>query len=252
MKISIHMPAYNAQATIASALKSLLRQRDAGPLEIVVVNDGSVDGTGDIVSAMAAEAREIRLVAVPHGGISKARNAALKAMAPDADLVTFLDADDLSPEGRLARDVAILKADPGLQFVYSKLRFFDREDPDRLAPSAQSHIVDGWIGQLGQALFRRQLLERAGPFDETLQQLEDLDLWLRIFGDPPKYAVSDELGVFYRKNHGSVTDNRRQFRQDLMKTVFRHRRRQPQLGELGLPKGFINADHMAELRSWVK
>lgn len=252
MKISIHMPAYNAESTIGSALKSLLRQRDAGELDIIVVDDGSTDSTRDAIDALAATAPEIRLICVPHGGISKARNTALRATRPDTDLITFLDADDLSPAGRLARDAALLKADPSLQFVYSKIRFFDLEDAEHLAPSATSHAVDGWIGQLGQALFRREVLEAAGPFDETLQQSEDLDLWFRIFAEQPKYAVTEEIGVYYRKNHGSITENRRQFRQELMRTLFRHRKRQPKLGELGLPQGFISADHMAELRTWVK
>jgi glycosyltransferase involved in cell wall biosynthesis len=54
------MPAYNAEATIASALKSLLCQRDAGQLDIIVVDDGSTDRTCDVVCDMAATAREIR------------------------------------------------------------------------------------------------------------------------------------------------------------------------------------------------
>jgi glycosyltransferase involved in cell wall biosynthesis len=252
MKISIHMPAYNAEATIGSALKSLLRQRDAGDLDIIVVDDGSTDQTRDVIGALAATAPEIRLICATHGGISCARNTALRAMAPDTDLVGFLDADDLSPAGRLARDAAVLAADPSIQFVYSKIRFFDEEDSELLAPSATSHAVDGWIGQLGQALFRREVLERAGRFDETLRQSEDLDLWLRIFAEEPKYAILEDVGVFYRKNHGSITENRRQFRQELMRTIFRHRKRQPRLGELGLPRGFISADHMAELKTWVR
>jgi glycosyltransferase involved in cell wall biosynthesis len=77
MKISIHMPAYNVETTIGSALKSLLRQRDAGDLDIVVVDDGSTDRTCDVVGALAARAPEIRLIGIDHGGISKARNAAL-------------------------------------------------------------------------------------------------------------------------------------------------------------------------------
>src|SRR5262249_38831469 len=105
MKIAVLMPAFNAEATIASALKSILRQRDAGDLDIIVVEDGSTGATADVVTALAATAPEIRLIRIAHGGISKARNAALNAIAADTDLVGFLDADDLSPEGRLARDI---------------------------------------------------------------------------------------------------------------------------------------------------
>jgi glycosyltransferase involved in cell wall biosynthesis len=251
MKISIHMPAYNAEETIVSALKSLLRQRDAGQLEIIVVDDGSTDRTCDVVREMAATAPEIRLIKIDHGGISKARNAALRATAPDTDLVGFLDADDLSPEGRYAHDVALLEADPTLQLILSRVRFFDREDTAKLAPSASSRAVDGRIVHLGATLLRRKLLDGVA-FDETLMQSEDLDFMLRILEPRPKYAFSDEIGVYYRKNHGSITENRRQVRQELMKALFRARKRQAQPGPVVLPEGLFSLDHMPELLSWVK
>jgi glycosyltransferase involved in cell wall biosynthesis len=251
MKISIHMPAYNAEETIVSALKSLLRQRNAGQLEIIVVDDGSTDRTGDVVRGMAASAREIKLITIDHGGISKARNAALRATAPDADVVGFLDADDLSPEGRYAHDVAMLQADPSLQVILSKVRFFDREDTAKLAPSAGSHAVDGRIVHLGATLLRRGLVDGVA-FDETLMQSEDLDFMLRILEPGPKYALSDQIGVFYRKNHGSITENRRQMRQELMKALFRARKRQARPGPVFLPDGLFSLDHMPELLTWVK
>jgi glycosyltransferase involved in cell wall biosynthesis len=252
MKISIHMPAYNAEATIASALKSLLRQRDAGQLDIIVVDDGSTDRTCDIVRDMAATAPEIRLIRIAHGGISRARNAALRAMAQDTDLVGFLDADDLSPEGRYAHAVGILEADPSLQLILSKIRFFDREDTEKLAPSANSNATDGRMVHLAATVFRRKLLDGVAPFDETLSQSEDLDFLLRIFEQRPKYVQSDRVGVFYRKNHGGITENRRQVRQELMKAVFRARKRQAHSGPLMLPEGLISMDHVPELLTWMK
>jgi glycosyltransferase involved in cell wall biosynthesis len=238
MKISIHMPAHNAEATIGSALKSLLRQRDAGQLDIIVVDDGSVDGTRDVVLTLAARAPEIRLIGIPHGGISRARNEALRAMAPDTDLVGFLDADDLSPEGRLARDAEIFRADPTLDLIYSKIRYFDHEDAARLAPSASASTVDGRNVNLAAGLFRRRLLDRVGQFDETLVQSEDLDLVLRIFERRPKYLLSDQVGVFYRKTHGGITENRRQARQERLRALLRACRRRG----APLPDGIITTD----------
>ncbi len=250
MKISIHMPAYNAEATVGSALKSLLRQRDAGELDIVVVDDGSTDRTRDVVAALAARAPEIRLIGIDHGGISRARNAALLAMAPDTDLVGFLDADDLSPEGRYTHDVELFEADPDLDLVYSKLRFFDRDDPETLAPSAASRILDERTVHLSAGVFRRRVLDRAGLFDETLVQAEDTDYLLRIFERGPKYLLSDEIGVFYRKHSGGITGNREEARRELMRACFHAHRR---CGRPFLPEGIITitAKHLAEVENWV-
>jgi glycosyltransferase involved in cell wall biosynthesis len=250
MKISIHMPAYNAEATISSALKSLLRQRDAGEFDIIVVDDGSTDRTRDLVGALAARAPEIRLIGIDHGGISKARNAALRAIKPDTDLVGFLDADDLSPEGRYAHDVALFEADPALDVIYSRLRFFDREDPNMLAPSATSRILDERTVHLSAGLFRRRILDRAGLFDEALAQAEDTDYLLRIFEGQPNYLLSDAIGVCYRKHRGGITGNRGEAQRELMRAFFRAHRR---CGKPFLPEGIvtITAEHLAEVQSWV-
>jgi hypothetical protein len=192
------------------------------------------------------------LITVPHGGISKARNAALQATASDTDLVGFLDADDLSPEGRFAHDVAMLEADPTIQLVLSRVRFFDREDVEYLAPCVSSNVVDGRIVHLGATILRRELLDGVAPFDESLLQSEDLDFVLRILEQRPKYVLSDRIGVFYRKNHGSITENRRQFRQEQMKALFRARKRHGQAGPLVLLEGLFSTDHMPELLTWVR
>jgi glycosyltransferase involved in cell wall biosynthesis len=250
MKISIHMPAYNAGATIGSALESLLRQRDAGEIEIVVVDDGSTDRTGDVVCTLAARAPEIRPIGIDHGGISRARNAALQAMASDTDLVGFLDADDLSPEGRYAHDVALFEADPELDLVYSMTRYFDHEDTEARAPALGSHVLDVRTVQLAAGMFRRQLLERVGRFDEALAQSEDRDYLLRIFERKPRYLLSDQVGVFYRQGRGGITENRRQARQELMKSFYRAYKR---CGSLHFPEGVvkITADDLAAVRSWA-
>ena len=189
-------------------------------------------------STLAAWAPEIRLIGIPHGGISRARNEALCAMAPDTDLVGFLDADDLSPEGRLARDVDTFQTDPTLDLIYSKIRFFDHEDSDRLAPSAGSHAVDGRNVNLAAGLFRRRLVDQIGPFDEALVQSEDLDFVLRIFERRPSYLLSDQVGLFYRKSHGGITANREQARQEMLRALLRAHRRRSAL----LPDGLVTTD----------
>ncbi|MBS0232029.1 MAG: glycosyltransferase family 2 protein [Proteobacteria bacterium] len=252
MKITIIIPAFDAATTIASCIKSLLRQRDAANLDIIVVDDGSRDRTCAIVRELMASASEVRLIENEHGGISKTRNAGLRAVSDDTDLVSFLDADDLSPEGRLKRDIAIFEADPTIELVYAKVRFFDIEDQHTLSPSGGANAVDGRVVQLGAGLFRRDLIDRVGMFDETLIQSEDLDYLMRIFEERPNYFVTDSVGVYYRKNNGGITEQRKQAQHELMRALFRARKRRSKLAGFEMPKDIFNSDHVADLARWAK
>nr|MCR5372336.1 glycosyltransferase family 2 protein [Solobacterium sp.] len=87
-KISVIIPACNAQKYISEAIDSVSAASTSIPLEIIVVNDGSTDGTSDIVSSMNAI-----LLEKEKGGAASARNAGLKASS--GELIAFLDADDV-------------------------------------------------------------------------------------------------------------------------------------------------------------
>ena len=251
MKLSILMPAYNAERTIASALKSLLRQRDAATLEIVVVDDGSTDATVTVVKSLAASAPEIRLLERPHCGISATRNACLAAMSAEADFVSFLDADDLSPSDRFRRDLAKFAARPELQMIYGAARFFEEEDSELLAPATSSRTLDGRIIQLGAGLYRAGFVRGLGPFDEKLAQAEDTEFILRMFERPVAHLIDGEVGVYYRRNHGSVTDDVEQARRETVRAFLRAANRRRKLGAPPLPKGFLTDTHIAELARWI-
>ena len=252
MKIAIIIPAFNAEATIASSLRSLIRQCNVARFDIIVIDDGSRDRTRGIVRELMISNPEIRLIELAHGGISKARNAGLLALAANTDLVTFLDADDLSPDGRFDRDMAVFESDPAIDLVYSKVRFFEHEDPETLSPCHGSNIVDGRVVQLAAGLFRRELLERVGLFDEALIQSEDLDYLMRTFELRPNYFVSDDVGVYYRKNHGGITEQRGQAQHELMRALLRARKRRKKLADFEMPKDIFSQDHISELQKWAR
>ncbi|MFT3732913.1 MAG: glycosyltransferase [Hyphomicrobium sp.] len=252
MKAAIIIPAYEAEATIASSIRSLLRQRDAATLDIIVIDDGSSDRTCAVVRELMASEPEIRLIENAHGGISKTRNAGLKALSEDTDVVSFLDADDLSPDGRMKRDIAILEADAAIDLIYAKVRFFDFEDQHTLSPRIGANAVDGRVVQLAAGLYRRTLIDRVGLFDETLVQSEDLDYLMRIFEERPNYFVSDEVGVYYRKNNGGITEQRKQAQHELMRALFRARKRRSKLAGFEMPRDIFSSDHLADLERWAK
>ncbi len=133
--ISVLIPAYEAAGVLARALLSVARQTVVD-WECVVVDDGSRDGTGDVVRAFARRDPRFRLVAAPHRGIVGALAAGLERCRGEA--IARMDADDLMAPDRLAAQAAALAGAPALAAVGSHVRLFPRARlrPGRLAYEA--------------------------------------------------------------------------------------------------------------------
>ena len=113
-KVSVIMPAYNSERYIERSVKSVLSQTHTD-LELIVVDDGSVDRTPSILRRLAADDKRIRYIRTGNHGPAEARNAALELIAEDADFVTFIDADDeLLPD---ALSYALEAADSGADLI---------------------------------------------------------------------------------------------------------------------------------------
>lgn len=92
-RVTVILPAWNAEATVETAVRSVLNQTHRN-LRLLAVDDGSTDRTSAILRRLAAEDRRLRVLTLPNGGPAAARNRALAALEPDTDYVMFLDADD--------------------------------------------------------------------------------------------------------------------------------------------------------------
>lgn len=233
------MVAFNAEPVIGAALRSILLQAQSGlSVSVLVVNDGSTDGTGDIVRSFGSSA--VRLVETENNGVTTARNVALEHMPKDVDLVTWLDADDLFPAGRLARDVEAFAADPALDFTYGYAMLFREESAGGLEPAGGAHtqVVRGI--QLGAGLYRTSFVRSIGSFDAGLEMLEDADWLLRMFETTQRYRLLDEVCVYYRRHDGNMTRNRsvvrRPFAQVMLKSINRRRTR----GSFEIPPGIFD------------
>jgi glycosyltransferase involved in cell wall biosynthesis len=221
------MPAFNAGRFIEQALRSLLREREAVALDIIVIDDGSTDATRDIVSTMSQDFPEIRLLRNPRKGIGAARNTGLEHVPDNAELVTFLDADDLSYPGRIERQKRLMTADPTIDAIYGLMQMFTILDEATLTPAAgqETKIIRG--PYLQSSMYRPSAFAKVGRFDESFRQGCDTDYVLRVIENGLKLVLDDGLAAYYRRHDANVTLNveemQREFRLASLKWAARNR-----------------------------
>lgn len=187
MKVSVVIPAFNAVRFIRKTIDSVLEQAFSD-LEVIVVDDGSADGTADVVSAIGPP---VRLVSGPRRGVSAARNEGVRLAS--GRYVAFMDHDDLWEPGKVGLQVEALDSDPRVALVFTQARV-EREgrsleifpailDPPAFLDKAYENLVHWNYIPMSSVMTRRERLpglDGTGPFDPRYKLSEDWDLWLRI------------------------------------------------------------------------
>jgi len=231
------MPAYNADRFIEVALRSLLLERDTVALDIIVIDDGSTDATRAIVERLASRHAEVRLLENSRKGIAAARNTGLANLREDCRFVAFLDADDASVAGRLARQRALLCEDPSIDVLYGRVEMFTEFEDAFLRPKegSRTKVIRG--PYLQSAMYRQHVFDRVGRFDESYRQGCDTDYLLRTLESGSRVVLDDEVAAFYRRHDSNVTLNtaevRREFTLATLKWAARNKlRRGEDLPEL--------------------
>lgn len=209
------VPAYNAERFLTAALASVASQLPDGS-EIVVVDDGSSDGTSRIAEDFGPPVVVIR---APHQGIAASVNRGVAAARHP--LLGFIDADDLWLPGKLERQLAALEADPALDGVLGHLR--ERREPD---PAAGPPLPGLHRGVL---LIRRAAWERVGDMEADLQAGEFVSWYLRAVDGGLRLRMLPDV-VYERRIHGAntvlsaQTDLRAGYLEVVRRTLERRRR----------------------------
>lgn len=208
--VSVIIPAYNARPWISDAIESALRQTHP-PEEIIIVDDGSEDGTHGLVRARFGE--DVRVLRQENRGLAAARNAGLAAAR--GELIQFLDADDLLLPSKLEKQVAVLGRDDLLDVVHSDFAFFADGHPGEPWPSGHEpppadsepllELIRGNTIAVHAALTRRVRIQEVGGFDESLGACEDLDLWLRMAAAGCRFHYMPDVLALYRVRPGSMS-----------------------------------------------
>ena len=173
--VSCIVPVHNCEAYLAESIESILAQPHR-PLEVIVVDDGSTDGTAAVIRSFG---NHVLGVTQANAGPAVARNTGLAAAR--GELIAFNDSDDLWTPGKLALQMALLEAKPELDFCVAHVQNFwveeMRDEADRFKGHRRAEPIAGWVTPT--LLARRSAFDRVGSMRPELGHGDSADWFLR-------------------------------------------------------------------------
>lgn len=238
---SVVMPTRDCLEYLKRSIPSIYEQ-DIEGIEIIVVDDGSTDGSDKFLAQCAQKDKNFIVLQSSGIGPGRARNLAIGQAK--ARYIAFLDADDLWPKGKLARQLHFHKCYPDAGFSFSNYSFVT---PDETIPmtcfeywgleylsrrqkgyevmsSAESLLLRHNIVGTSAVVAKREYLQNANGFATNLQSATDWDMWLKLAKMAP-VGVSPEVGMHYLMRPGSITKNRQDRIDAMIEIVDRYRLR---------------------------
>ncbi|MGQ7853136.1 glycosyltransferase [Pedobacter sp. WC2501] len=211
VKVSIIIPVYNAKKTLDRCLKSVLAQNYHN-FEVILVNDGSKDGSKDICDHFSMSDRRFHSIHISNGGVSNARNVGLTSSI--AEYVTFVDADDEITSNYL--DLLLKKDDVDFALCGYRSIYMDGQDVletihldagNQFKATVNEVINHRLIRTAWGKLFKRSLIVENGlKFDTSIKLAEDTLFVLEFITNVNSIYISEEIGYLYYRP--PVTVNR--------------------------------------------
>ncbi len=201
--ISVIIPTYNRASYLSEAIRSVLEQdyfKDYGNkscFEFLVIDDGSTDGTKELVRSFG---KKVNYHYQQHRGVSAARNHGLRLSS--GEFIAFLDSDDLWVEKKIRTQISYMEAYPKAMVCYTEEKWI--RNGVFVNPKKKHRKYSGWIFDkvlplcllsLSSALFRRDVFDIIGVFDEALPACEDYDLGIRLAHRFPIHLIDFPLIV---------------------------------------------------------
>lgn len=214
--VSIVIPSYNHVTYVTDAIRSVIDQkRDGFELDLIVIDDGSTDGSVELLKRLHAEdTSAFRLVTKHNEGLCRTLNRAIREHAVGSH-IAVLASDDMWRNDKLHAQLATLRQAPDCELCYSNAATFgEGRREGRSSLFLFSGAVKPWLTvynfiPAGTMLFTRRLFDEIGGFDETGLKLEDWDFLLRASARTRFCCVRENL-LFYRvHNEGSLIKMRR-------------------------------------------
>jgi len=211
--ISVIIPCYNFGHLVGETIESLLNQTYPD-MEIIVIDDGSTDNTGEAVKKWVAKDRRVSYHRFDNTGLGATRNRGLAVMK--GDFVQFLDADDLVENRKFEEQLKLFAAHPDVDIVYGSVRYFSKDpyDPEdrlfttwgpneewmpKLSGSGRSllpQVLKGNFSHLSSPLFRRTIVDKVGEFDNEISAVADYHFLLRSAVADANFLYHDTPGTY--------------------------------------------------------
>lgn len=220
---SVIVPVRNGERFIADALGSVTSQLQADD-EILVVDDRCTDNTLAVIDRIKDP--RIRVLPGLAKGVSSARNIGIDHAS--GKFICFLDHDDLWPEGRHTALLELLEGQQDYDAVYGRIHVILEADAP-LAP--HSDTLDGkyMAALVATGLYRRELIDRVGRFDEEMHFGEDTDFSIRLTEIGMRAFRADIVSLIYRRHAGNASNDALKIREGNTESIIRKLRRSRQL-----------------------
>ena len=222
-KVSVVIPTYNSLHFLPQTLASV-RAQTFRDFEIIVVNDGSSDGTEEWL----AQHHEPHLTVITQAnkGVAEARNVGIDHSS--SDYIALLDADDLWEPTKLEQQVACLDAHPEVGLVHTAIRYIDETGKDLeriLGVQGEGSIWEEVVLKMpircgSTPLIRHRCFAEVGGFEPSLHFSEEWDMWIRI-AKTFEFAIINEPLVRYRQHNNNMTKGYQQIAPNLEKVLDR-------------------------------
>lgn len=197
--VSIVIPVFNGERFLREAVQSVLDQKYS-PVEIIIVDDGSTDGTATVARSLG---ETVRYLHQTNQGPAAARNRGIEHA--QGSLIAFADADDLWPSKKLELQLPYLINDPAIEIVMGRIQQVRLSKTVNGQTQAEEFDEPAFSVNLGSAVIRKSVFERVGLFDETMRYSEDVDWFMRAREAGAAIVTIDAVTLLYRQHEENMT-----------------------------------------------
>ena len=206
MNISVVIPSYNRKEFLKRSIDSAINQTKK-PFEIIVVDDGSTDGTETMIKS---DYDFVKFIKQKNKGVSAARNIGIEVSI--GEWICFLDSDDEWKKDKLEKQINAMKSNPGYKFFHSNeiwikngLRINQKKKHKKYGGDIFDKCLDMCRISPSSVMINKTVFDEVGNFNEDLVVCEDYELWLRICDKYRVFFIDEPLIIKYGGHQGQLS-----------------------------------------------